>query len=182
MATVTSVQNHSPADPYPELEVAFAAWQEARSQLGRLQVLGGGVKPGQFAASPEVLAHFESLRKQEEICERLWVQVTTVAEGRATRLESKRMEPAPRQVQEGAQEGRRAFEAWTAAEREAQAVERDLLAIMQLEIPTPELLHSAHSKRVKAQSLLEAAVREMKDRVASLHHRKILGPASPPTE
>jgi hypothetical protein len=72
------------------------------------------------------------------------------------------------------------FKEWLSAEAEAQAAERQLLALMlQYErngsAPTLDmLLPSVQAHRVRAHGLFDEAMQELKIIAESLHHRRIL--------
>ena len=71
-----------------KLATAFAAWSDARAQLGKLRAQSASGPGGrQLAPSPEAVAHFDAMREQESVCMRLWLELATVAEERAAALE-----------------------------------------------------------------------------------------------
>lgn len=73
------------------LASAFAAWSEARNELGKLRAQTASAPAGkQLAPSPEAVALFDSIKGQEAACMRLWLELAKVAEERATLLEADR--------------------------------------------------------------------------------------------
>jgi hypothetical protein len=76
------------------------------------------------------------------------------------------------------------FKEWLSAEKEAQAAERELYAVMlqfgqgTSALPLDERVQSARMLRARAHSLFDQAMQEMKDLTASLHHRRILPAAA----
>jgi hypothetical protein len=64
-----------------KLSRAFAAWAEARAQLGRLRAQGAAhSSDGQLAQSPEAAALFDSILEQQAVCTRLWDAFAKLAE------------------------------------------------------------------------------------------------------
>lgn len=73
------------------LASAFAAWSEARNELGKLRARTASASGGQqLAPSPEAVALFDSIKGQEAACMRLWLELASVAEERAMLLEADR--------------------------------------------------------------------------------------------
>lgn len=86
-------------NPDDRLASAFAAWSEARNELGKLRARTASASGGkQLAPSPEAVALFDSIKGQEAACMRLWHELATVAEERAALLEADRDAAASKRV------------------------------------------------------------------------------------
>ena len=84
------------------LASAFAAWSEARNELGKLRARTASASGGrQLAPSPEAVALFDSISGQEAACMRLWLELATVAEERAALLEADRDAASSKRVTSG---------------------------------------------------------------------------------
>ncbi len=69
---------------------AYAAWADARAQLGRLRAQGAAhLSDGQLAQSPEAAALFHAILDQQAVCTRLWDELAKVAEERAAQKDAR---------------------------------------------------------------------------------------------
>jgi hypothetical protein len=174
------VHDHTPTPFDLRLSAAFDAWSQARSELAHL---GSQVAPrtGQLAASPEAAELFATISRQEARCTQLWGEVVEIGQERTRWREALHGAKAPGQTQGGIEGPRRAFDAWAHAERQAQVLERELLALVQRgSSRTSELLSDVRERRRTAHALLADALGEIKSLAASLGHRRLARPGSAP--